>query len=55
MSTRLTFERQTVFGEGGTKPRVMLIGEQPGDQEDIQGHPFIVDLKRVHEALEKAA
>src|SRR5262249_16001003 len=33
---------QTVFGEGGgTKPRVMLVGEQPGDQEDIQGHPFV--------------
>src|SRR5687767_8198085 len=32
---------QTVFGEGGSKPRVMLVGEQPGDQEDIQGHPFV--------------
>src|SRR5499427_10357087 len=33
---------QTVFGEGGgPKPRVMLVGEQPGDQEDIQGHPFV--------------
>ena len=33
---------QTVFGEGGgAKPRVMLVGEQPGDQEDIQGHPFV--------------
>ena len=32
---------QTVFGEGGAKPRVMFVGEQPGDQEDIQGHPFV--------------
>src|SRR5262252_2719135 len=33
---------QTVFGEGGgPQPRVMLVGEQPGDQEDIQGHPFV--------------
>jgi DNA polymerase len=32
---------QTVFGEGGPKPRVMLVGEQPGDQEDIQGRPFV--------------
>jgi DNA polymerase len=32
---------QTVFGEGGPNPRVMLVGEQPGDQEDIQGRPFV--------------
>src|SRR5436309_14698915 len=32
---------QTVFGEGGSKPRVMLVGEQPGDQEDLQGRPFV--------------
>jgi DNA polymerase len=32
---------QTVFGEGGTHVRVMLVGEQPGDQEDIQGRPFV--------------
>jgi uracil-DNA glycosylase len=33
---------QTVFGEGGgAKPRVMFVGEQPGDQEDIQGRPFV--------------
>src|SRR5262245_41605513 len=32
---------QTVFGEGGPKPRVMLGGEQPGDQEDLQWHPFV--------------
>jgi uracil-DNA glycosylase len=32
---------QTVFGEGSAKARVMLVGEQPGDQEDIQGLPFV--------------
>jgi uracil-DNA glycosylase len=32
---------QTVFGEGSAKARVMLVGEQPGDQEDIQGRPFV--------------
>ena len=32
---------QTVFGEGRPKARVMLVGEQPGDQEDIQGRPFV--------------
>jgi uracil-DNA glycosylase family protein len=32
---------QTVFGEGGSNPRVMFVGEQPGDQEDIQGRPFV--------------
>lgn len=32
---------QTVFGEGSERARVMLIGEQPGDQEDLTGHPFV--------------
>jgi uracil-DNA glycosylase family protein len=32
---------QTVFGEGKTRPSIMLIGEQPGDKEDIAGHPFV--------------
>ncbi|MBV9381737.1 MAG: UdgX family uracil-DNA binding protein [Streptosporangiaceae bacterium] len=32
---------QTVFGEGSAAARVMLVGEQPGDQEDKQGHPFV--------------
>src|SRR5689334_13913302 len=32
---------QTVFGEGPARADVMLIGEQPGDQEDLQGHPFV--------------
>jgi DNA polymerase len=32
---------QTVFGEGATRSRIVLVGEQPGDQEDRAGHPFI--------------
>jgi len=32
---------QTVFGEGLEGARVMLVGEQPGDAEDLAGHPFI--------------
>ena len=32
---------QTVFGEGPQKARVMMIGEQPGDQEDRRGRPFV--------------
>src|SRR6266540_3500642 len=32
---------QTVFGEGPRTAEVMLVGEQPGDQEDRQGHPFV--------------
>jgi uracil-DNA glycosylase family protein len=32
---------QTVFGEGPRTAEVMLVGEQPGDQEDREGHPFV--------------
>jgi uracil-DNA glycosylase len=32
---------QTVFGEGQAKADVMFVGEQPGDQEDLQGRPFV--------------
>jgi DNA polymerase len=33
---------QTVFGEGASaKPKVIFVGEQPGDQEDIEGKPFV--------------
>jgi DNA polymerase len=32
---------QTVFGEGRSTARVMLIGEQPGDKEDMEGRPFV--------------
>lgn len=32
---------QTVFGEGPADARLMIVGEQPGDQEDLQGRPFV--------------
>jgi uracil-DNA glycosylase family protein len=32
---------QSVIGEGRLKAPLMLVGEQPGDQEDLQGHPFV--------------
>jgi len=33
--------RQVVFGEGNPKARLMFVGEGPGEQEDIQGRPFV--------------
>ena len=32
---------QTVFGEGDSRAHVMVVGEQPGDQEDLRGQPFV--------------
>jgi uracil-DNA glycosylase family protein len=32
---------QTVFGEGPERAELMLVGEQPGDREDLEGHPFV--------------
>jgi len=46
---------QTVFGEGSSRARVMLVGEQPGDREDLEGRPFVGPAGRVLDAaLEKA-
>jgi DNA polymerase len=46
---------QTVFGEGSQDAEVMFVGEQPGDQEDKQGRPFVGPAGRVlDEALEAA-
>jgi uracil-DNA glycosylase len=46
---------QTVFGEGLKRSRVMLVGEQPGDREDRQGHPFVGPAGReLDKALEAA-
>ncbi|HEX6586666.1 MAG TPA: UdgX family uracil-DNA binding protein [Solirubrobacterales bacterium] len=46
---------QTVFGEGLKRARLMLIGEQPGDREDREGHPFVGPAGRVlDQALEEA-
>jgi len=38
---------QTVFGEGPAHAPVMLVGEQPGDQEDQQGRPFVGPAGRI--------
>lgn len=35
------YATQAVFGEGPRKARMLMIGEQPGDEEDIQGRPFV--------------
>jgi uracil-DNA glycosylase len=46
---------QTVFGEGTRSARVMFVGEQPGDQEDKAGKPFVGPAGRLFdEALETA-
>jgi uracil-DNA glycosylase family protein len=47
---------QTVFGEGPVPARLMLVGEQPGDREDIEGHPFVGPAGRIlAEAMDMAA
>ena len=38
---------QTVFGEGSERAEVMMVGEQPGDREDIEGRPFVGPAGRV--------
>jgi uracil-DNA glycosylase family protein len=46
---------QTVFGEGPRSAGVMLVGEQPGDQEDKQGHPFVGPAGRIlNDGLDEA-
>src|SRR5436190_4656608 len=50
-----TLGTQTVFGEGPKHARVMVVGEQPGDQEDRAGHPFVGPSgKLLDRALEEA-
>lgn len=49
------YATQTVFGEGKAKARFMLVGEQPGDKEDLAGHPFIGPAGKVlHDAMTEA-
>ena len=46
---------QTVFGKGPVPARWMLVGEQPGDHEDVEGEPFVGPAGRLlDEALEEA-
>jgi len=46
---------QTVFGEGKARASVLLVGEQPGDREDVEGHPFVGPAgKLLHRAMDEA-
>ena len=46
---------QTVFGEGGRKAAAMFVGEQPGNEEDLTGHPFVGPAGRLlDKALQEA-
>jgi uracil-DNA glycosylase len=46
---------QTVFGEGPARARVLFVGEQPGDQEDIIGRPFVGPAGQIMDrAMEEA-
>jgi DNA polymerase len=46
---------QTVFGEGRPRATVMFVGEQPGNEEDLKGHPFVGPAGRLFDdALEEA-
>ena len=46
---------QTVFGAGSSRARLMLVGEQPGNEEDLAGKPFVGPAgKLLNQALEQA-
>src|ERR1700740_3730890 len=46
---------QTVFGEGPKNAPIMLVGEQPGDYEDVTGKPFVGPAGKIMDrALEEA-
>jgi uracil-DNA glycosylase len=46
---------QTVFGAGAAHPKIMFVGEQPGNQEDLEGKPFVGPAgKLLDSALEEA-
>ena len=45
---------QTVFGEGPPRARIVVVGEQPGDQEDLSGRPFVGPAGKIFDrALEE--
>ncbi|MGA9510210.1 MAG: uracil-DNA glycosylase family protein [Candidatus Sulfotelmatobacter sp.] len=46
---------QTVFGEGKSRAAIMFVGEQPGDQEDREGRPFVGPAGKIlNDALAEA-
>jgi uracil-DNA glycosylase len=46
---------QTVFGEGMPTAKIMLVGEQPGNQEDLEGKPFVGPAGKLLDAALKEA
>jgi uracil-DNA glycosylase len=49
------YATRTVFGAGSEKARLMLVGEQPGDREDLEGEPFVGPAgKLLDKAIEEA-
>ena len=46
---------QTVFGEGPERAMIMFVGEQPGDSEDLAGHPFVGSAGKLLDRCLKAA
>jgi DNA polymerase len=46
---------QTVFGQGPVGADIMLVGEQPGDREDLEGHPFVGSAGRLLDRALEAA
>lgn len=46
---------QTVFGEGPVDARMMFVGEQPGDQEDLAGRPFVGPAGQMFDKAIRAA
>src|SRR3981189_325013 len=46
---------QTVFGEGPERAAIMFVGEQPGDSEDLAGHPFVGSAGKLLDRCLKAA
>jgi DNA polymerase len=46
---------QAVMGEGARRAHLMLVGEQPGDREDVEGHPFVGPAGKIlDQGLERA-
>jgi uracil-DNA glycosylase len=49
------YATQTVFGEGRVRARFMFVGEEPGDKEDLAGHPFVGPAGHLlHRAMQEA-
>jgi DNA polymerase len=46
---------QTVFGEGPERAAILFVGEQPGDSEDLAGHPFVGSAGKLLDRCLKAA